>query len=264
MQAVPDDQDAAVVAVEVHVVAAVVRAVVAGRVEDVLDGGRQAAYPFGVDEELVQEVPRLREQHHPRREAQQGQDQPERQGGHGHPGLPQRGGQVVVLAGVMHDVTGPEQPDLVADAVVPVVRVIVREEQQHPHPPRLLGQAQRREAVQRGVDRHDDALPQQIDQDVPDAHAQAGDRVARPVPGVLVRRVVVVTQVPVRGPLDQQGQQEDGDRGADQVKHGAPPTAAGCRGWCCASPARRRQVPGAARRAARGSAHGSGRGGAGH
>src|SRR6185295_14625421 len=50
---VPDDQDAAVVAVEVDVVGAVVHAVVRGRVEDVLDRRRQPPNPLGVDPELV-------------------------------------------------------------------------------------------------------------------------------------------------------------------------------------------------------------------
>ena len=65
-QAVPDDQDAAVVAVEVDVVRAVVDAVMARRVERPLDGPRQPADALGVQAELVDEAPALGEQDHPR------------------------------------------------------------------------------------------------------------------------------------------------------------------------------------------------------
>src|SRR6478609_3109823 len=52
-EAVPDDQDAAVVAVEVDLVGAVVDAVVRGGVEGELEPGGHLLHPLGVDPELV-------------------------------------------------------------------------------------------------------------------------------------------------------------------------------------------------------------------
>jgi hypothetical protein len=53
--AVPDDQDAAVVAVEVDLVGAVVNAVVRGRVEDELDRRRQLLDALRMNPELIDE-----------------------------------------------------------------------------------------------------------------------------------------------------------------------------------------------------------------
>ena len=66
---VPDDQDAAVVAIEVDLVRAVVHAVMGRRVEDVLDRRRQLPHPLCVDPELVDQADRLLQEDHPRREA---------------------------------------------------------------------------------------------------------------------------------------------------------------------------------------------------
>src|SRR5690606_27493351 len=55
--AVPDDQDAAVVLVEVLLLGAVVDPVVARRVEDELDWSRQLANGLRVKQELVEKTP---------------------------------------------------------------------------------------------------------------------------------------------------------------------------------------------------------------
>ena len=55
-QPVPDDEDAAVVLVEVLAVRSVVHAMVRGRVEDEFDRLGQAVDRFGVDPELVEQV----------------------------------------------------------------------------------------------------------------------------------------------------------------------------------------------------------------
>ena len=95
---VPDDQHAAVVAVEVEVVGAVVDAVVRGRVEDELDRPWEAMDPFGVKKELVDQADRLHREDHSRLVAEQRQRRPERDCRDRHPRLAQRRREVVMLA----------------------------------------------------------------------------------------------------------------------------------------------------------------------
>ena len=95
---VPDDQHAAVVAVEVEVVGAVVDAMVRWRVEDELDRPWEAVDPFGVEKELVDQADRLHREDHPRLVAEQRQRRPERHRSYRHPRLAQGRREVVMLA----------------------------------------------------------------------------------------------------------------------------------------------------------------------
>src|SRR5271166_4350132 len=70
-QAVPEDEDAAVVLVRVELVHPMVHPVVRRRVEDELEGPRQFVDSLGVHPELVDQVQRPAEVHHPRGKAQQ-------------------------------------------------------------------------------------------------------------------------------------------------------------------------------------------------
>ena len=217
--AVPDDQDARVVAVQVLLLRTVVHAVVAGRVEEPLDRPRVAVDRLGVQGELVEQVPGQRQEDHPGREEQR-RRHPEQRGAERRPVLSQRGREVVVLRAVVHHVGGPEQPDPVVAAVVGVVGQVVGEEQDHPCPPRFGGQLQGAQEVDAGVDRGHHQLPRGPDAQVADAHGQARARVV-----ALVAHVSRLVLVLVRGVAQRQGLQahrdeEEGDCGEDQLLHG--------------------------------------------
>lgn len=129
---VPEDQDAAVVLVQVDVIHRVVHAVVAGAAEPAVEPA-QAPDLLGVHPELVEQVHQRHDGEHQRRHAGQ------RHGHVEHPaqqcagaGLAQRGRQVVVLALVVHRMRGPEHGRLVAHAVQPVVAKIVEHQRQQP------------------------------------------------------------------------------------------------------------------------------------
>jgi hypothetical protein len=215
-EAVPDDQDATVVAVEVDLVGAVVDTVVRGGVENELQRRRQLLHPLGVDPELVDETDRLLGEDHPGREAEQRQRRPERQRGHRRPGLAQRRREVVVLGGVVDDVARPEDAHLVVDAVEPVVGKVVGEEEKRVGPPHVRRHPQRRQLVEAGVDGDDDQLPDGVDGDVAAAHRQAGAGVPR-----LVADQLLVPRVLEREQLDHEQQHERRDRVEDQLRHAA-------------------------------------------
>src|SRR6476661_7011498 len=214
---VPDDEDAAVVAVEVGVVHAVVHAVVRGRVHDVFHWAPERPDAFGVEEELVEQRDRLLEEDRPDRHAEEGERRPERDAPEGRPRLAQRRREVVALARVVHDVAGPEDAHLVVGAVVPVVREVLGEEDDDPHPPQRGVEAKGRHGIQRGVDDELGCLVEDPDADAPDAHREARDGVAD-----LVADLVVVGREPQRQHLDDDEDDEEGDRRDDDVDHHAP------------------------------------------
>ena len=72
-QPVPQDEDAAVIPVQVLLVHAVVHPVMRRRVEDEFDGPPKLSDALGVDPELIDEIDREAGEHHPRRDAQQRQ-----------------------------------------------------------------------------------------------------------------------------------------------------------------------------------------------
>ena len=107
-QPVPDDQDAAVVPVEVLLVHAVVHPVVRRRVEDEFDWPPELADALGVNPELVDQVDGEAGEHHPRRHAEQRQQRTQEYVAADVPLLPKRGGEVEVLAGVVRLMRRPE------------------------------------------------------------------------------------------------------------------------------------------------------------
>ncbi len=144
---VPDDEDAAVVPIEVGLVRPVVDAMVGRSVEQELDRTRQRTDPLGVDRELVQQPDALQHEDHPHRQSEQSRWHPSHSAQdirhRMHPGQPDRGGQIEVLAGVVHAVRGPQQPDPMVGAMRPVVAEIGHHQAEHPDPPRVRGQVQR-------------------------------------------------------------------------------------------------------------------------
>ena len=131
-QAVPDDEDAAVVPVQVAVIDGVVHAVVAGRAEPAVEPA-QAPHLLGMDPELVEQIDQAHDGKHQRRHAGQRHgkvEQPAQQ--RARAGLAQRRRQVVVLALVVHGMRGPEHGHFVAHAVKPVVAEVVEQQGQQP------------------------------------------------------------------------------------------------------------------------------------
>jgi hypothetical protein len=133
---VPDDQNARVVAVEVARVPCVVHPVVRGGVEHRLDRRRQLADHLGVEPELIGWADTLPDGVRRRREADEGQRQPHHPGPGqaAGPGLPQGGGEVVVLRGLVVDVRRPPKSPLVAEPVEPVAGQVLQEKDGHPCP----------------------------------------------------------------------------------------------------------------------------------
>ncbi|MEZ5253698.1 MAG: hypothetical protein R2689_07535 [Microthrixaceae bacterium] len=105
--AVPDDEDAAVVTVEVLALAAVVDPMMRRRVEHELEPTRQLVDRLGMDPVLVDEVEPARHRDDPRANPDEGERREEHDRRNRQQRLTQRGRQVVVLAGVMIDVRRP-------------------------------------------------------------------------------------------------------------------------------------------------------------
>src|SRR5208282_964257 len=89
------------------------------------------------------------------------------------PGLPERGGEVIALGGVVHDVRSPEETALVADAVKPVVAELIPEKKQEPSPP-LVANGEDGETVEVSENGKLNELGEEIHQDVTDAQGDAG------------------------------------------------------------------------------------------
>ena len=119
------------VAVEVLAVAPVVHAVVRRRVEHLLAGAERAD-GVGVDPVLVQQVHAAGLLDERRADAD-ARHQPVGQVHAEHVGhrLPQRGGEVVALARVVHDVVRPQRAHLVHEPVVPVVDEVPADDGEH-------------------------------------------------------------------------------------------------------------------------------------
>jgi len=116
---------------------------------------------------------------------------------------------------VVHDVTCPEDPDLVVCAVVPVVDEVVGEEQGQPGERVVRRQVHRSQQVGAGIGGQGDELPSGVDDDISDTHGKAGPGVAR-----LVTEFVVVGQQIERSSLKGQADHEEGDGEDDQFEHG--------------------------------------------
>jgi hypothetical protein len=185
---IPDQEHAAVVAVEVDVVDGVVDAVVARRAEPAVERA-EAADLLGVDPELVEQVDQRDDREDERRKAgdrhrqvEDPADQPAARG------LAQRGRQVVVLALVMDDVRGPEQRDAVAGAVVPVVEEVVGDQADRPGPRRRRRELPDGEAlVHRDVDAERQHRREDAGDLAHDAEADARERVVEAIAGATAR-----------------------------------------------------------------------------
>ena len=202
-QAVPHDQDAAVVAVEVTIVHCMVHAVVRRRAEPAVEPA-QLVHLLGVHPELVQQVDQRDGAEHQRRHADQRHrqiEQPPQQRTAG--GLAQRGGEVVVLALVVHHVRGPEDAHAVPGAMQPVVAQVVHQQGTEPHRNRVGRQAPQRDPF---VDEHVQADGQQAREQAHQlahhAQADAGHRVVQPVG--------VAAAGQANGQLDRDRTQKDG------------------------------------------------------
>src|SRR5579864_424253 len=73
----------------------------------------------------------------------------------------------------MHHVRSPEEAALVADPVEPVVAEFVTEEEQRPGPP-LKPNRKNRKAMQPGEDAELERLGEQVDENIAEAHGDAG------------------------------------------------------------------------------------------
>ena len=134
-QAVPDDENAAVILVEILVVDAVMHPMVRGRGEHAIEPA-ELADEFGVNPELVEEIDEADRDEHDRRHAGDRHRQiedPAKQ--HARARLPQRRREIEGFALVMDDMGGPEEADLMVDAVVPVIEEIVGDESADPDAP---------------------------------------------------------------------------------------------------------------------------------
>src|SRR5436189_1280463 len=124
--AIPDEENSNVILVQVNIVLRVVDAVIRRRLHPVIQEPEPPDVPC-VRPELVEKLrhayqQKYRERYAAQRERQIENPARERSGC----GLPQSCRQVELLALVMHDVGGPEQPYGVSQAVVPVVAEIVK------------------------------------------------------------------------------------------------------------------------------------------
>ena len=193
---IPHDEGAAVILVEVARVAAVVHAVVAGRVEHRLEPARQLADHLGVQPELIPAAQQLRRQQHLERHPEQRQrDEEARQQRRG-PALAQRHREVVAPRRVVRLVDRPADPDLVAEAVRPVQAEVEHHHRHQPGHPVVGRQAQRAQLVQRVQGPRHARLARRPDHQRPRAAAQVGPRV-----GPVVR--IHQTAPPRRPPLEQ-------------------------------------------------------------
>ena len=141
-QAVPHHPNAGVVAVQVFVVHGMVNTVVGGRAKPAVKPP-QAANVFGMHPILVKQIDQRHDAKHHRRHAHQSHRQIKHPTADGaSAALAQRGGQVVVLALVVHRMSRPKHGYLVAGAVKPVIAKVIQNQCQHnaipSAPPRVI------------------------------------------------------------------------------------------------------------------------------
>ncbi len=181
-QPVPEDENAAVVLVEIAIVDPVVDAVIGGRGKHPVEPA-EFADEFGVDPELVEEIDQPDPDEHDRGNAGDRHRQIE------HPAeqnagarLAERRREIEVVALVMDDMGRPEQADLVIDAVVPVVEEIVDDQRADPDAPVVAPEREQGNVV---VDQHVDADAERQHEDArdlaEDARRQRPDRVVEAI-----------------------------------------------------------------------------------
>ena len=197
------------IAVEVVFIGAVVNPMVGGGHEDVFKPP-ESADGLGVNPVLVKEVKETDgektegvkvEEHERHKEHKRGEG--------GGPGLPEGGGEVVVDAGVMIDVTGPENAKLVVSSMVPVVGEVL-ENHEEDLAPGCDGNFNEAELIDPIKERDERQLPELPDGEKANPHAEAGHRVFDGVPeGVAPGGVRTPVDPPV---FKGHRQQKDGDR----------------------------------------------------
>lgn len=176
-QPVPDDQHAAVVAVEELGIAGMVSAVMVRRVEYPFERP-QARYPLAVQEELVIEVDREQRGDEARIEADDDQRQigePAERQNIG-PAQPQRCEKGQLLGAVVDGMARPEPADLMAEAVEPVIGELDREEPDKPAMPLVHGEAVRRDGPDRAIDAADDQRARRPGDQIAGDDAERGQR----------------------------------------------------------------------------------------
>ena len=210
-EAVPNDENAAVVFVQVPLVHGVVSAVVAGAAKPAVKP-TQLAHLLRVHPKLVEQVDECHGAKHQGRHTQHSHGQvknPAEQKAAA--GLAQCRAQVVVLALVVHRMRRPQQPHAVAGAVQPVVAKVVHQQGNNPHPQCVSGQAPqgdmfKSECVKPG---HEELGK--------DAHHLAHDAQADAVQAV-GQAIGVATTHPTHGKFQRDEQQEHGHRQDDDLR----------------------------------------------
>ena len=167
---IPDDEDAGIIAVKIARVGRVMDAVVAGRVHHCFKPARKTIHHFGMNPELVDEVYPTDKRHHRRMKAEKQQGHPEDEANceKASPCLPQRGRQIIMLAGMVVHMARPEPADAVGGAVKGIIGQIIDEKAEDPRPP---GE---------GNGHQPEVISPKRNGDHPACHKQTGDRAAQP------------------------------------------------------------------------------------
>ena len=180
-QAIPEDEDAAVVPVDVLGVARVMHAMVGRRDEDPFERPEPADV-LRVHPELVDEIETADGDHGRGRHAGQVQRNVEHEADVVGAGLAQRRAEVELFALMVGDVRRPHDAPLVAEAMLPVVAEVVRDERGDPLPRGIHRPLRHAEPLHQRAE-HDrrEAEPQHVDQAAERAELQAVDGVREPV-----------------------------------------------------------------------------------
>ncbi len=180
-QAIPDDQDAGVVAVEVPDVFGVVHTVMARCIENELQWFGQLAHHLGMQKKLVDEADGHGRDHHERMKTNKGQPHPPKKlVKQFAPALPQGNGEIVLLARVMAYVGSPKEPDLVATAVMEVKCEILCKNEEYPYPP-SIGQVKKPMRIEPQHCKKGQRLGPKVDDRTTHAHGYARPCIASPI-----------------------------------------------------------------------------------
>ena len=151
---------------------------VRGRLDPAIEYAHAADVPC-VGPELIKELSHARQQEDTDGNAAQGHRHVEDPVGEGAgSGLAQGGGEVELFALVMDGVGGPEETDGVAQAVLPVVTEIVKDEREDPGKPTARRETNRSRIAQQPL------VHEETEKAKKHAHAGADDAAAQAVDGV--------------------------------------------------------------------------------
>ena len=177
---IPDDEDAGIIAVKIARVGRVMDAVVAGRVHHCFKPARKTIHHFGMNPELVNQVYRTTEKHHGRMKADQHQRQAKDKADRDktRPCLPQRGGEVVMLAAMVVDMARPEPTHPMGRAVKGIIGQIIQHKAQAPGPPGKRNTRQPK-VISRNRHRIDATCHNQAGHRAAKAHGERNERVFR-------------------------------------------------------------------------------------